>query len=356
MSGMTKEQIVSEIQKWSSDTGKNPSELLASFEDNSNSSQGAKDERSTVDPTSLPIMKLLAVQGSLINQQLSGVSQEEADFNDLARRKALSIKESDSSEFQKFLARDIRQRTQSCVVSGATRPISRPQGDSVLETLTLMYPTIAENVELSSDLKVYRKRIVKLLEKGRFKPIHRSKSQNYLDAKARGFLLDIEQTLSKVLEIFYDDLRPTYDEELDVMQTCIKLLHNTNKMLNLTHDENLWNELDFNAKVEMITDLELKFPFVKGGGAFGKAFHPKANSGALKKAVKRCLFYDAKSKGTKRKRIPDTLKSEFSRFHKKVSKEEAKAIVDGSPSEALKKKLAGLYGLDFKHKTSKGPG
>ena len=74
MSDMTKEQIVSEIQKWSSSTGKNPSELLASFEDKSDKSQGVKDSGSTIDPVSLPIMKLLAVQGSLINQQLSGVS------------------------------------------------------------------------------------------------------------------------------------------------------------------------------------------------------------------------------------------------------------------------------------------
>ena len=178
----------------------------------------------------------------------------------------------------------------------------------------------------------------------------KTRPEKYLDAKARGMLLDVQRTLSAVLEIFHTHFQDSHEQELRVFQSCFAALEKCNSIFALINDDQKWYNLDFNAKVDLITELELNFPFKEGGGGFGGAFGPKVRSEYLEKAVKRCLFPKKSSKPeiTGKKRKGSSFRKATKRFKEDFTSTEIKALANQTASKELQARFAKHWGIDSK--------
>ena len=154
---MNKEDLIAELQKWEGDQNRSLETLFEQVKPGMFSNSSACNENSV--DTKL-IMRALAQSSKVIEQSLSGLPPEEAEFNAYCHKMATELEDCESDSFQKFLKQSIRVATKSTMVGRSSRAISRPRGDDTPTILTYDFPAIKENSELESELKEQRKKLL----------------------------------------------------------------------------------------------------------------------------------------------------------------------------------------------------
>jgi len=332
---ITREQLLKDLQSYGTQHGKDISGVISEILPEARGGEKSEEDNSSTLAWKA-VIKMIERNDATVQEHLTGSSKKQQAFNDYIDRQAEKLENTQSSAFDKFVSRDIQVATRLTQVgSYHNNRVDRPRGDSLETVLTYAFPNILDDVSLPADTQKLLKRIKGLCDKGNFKERSLDRAENYLHTKALGINLHLQKVLEAILEPLWEVHRDHIREELEVLQTCLAFLKKSNHLNALAHSGTDWSDMAFEAKVALIADCELKYPFTKGGKSFGSAIHPGATVKDMHKAVTRKLF----SWNKKKRKAEGLINKTRKKFKGAFSKEERQNMKDKTMNDTLRSKL-----------------